>query len=325
MSSGPADRRAGMTDLALSDVVEGGAVKGGIVRRKGIEASTGRDYGSWFALLDQWGAPQRPYREIADWLVTEHGLSRWWAQKLVVHYQQERGLRAPGVRPDGTFSVSASKTIGVPVARAQEAFADARQRKRWLSKTGVRTRTSTAGGKVRLDWGDGTSISVIVDAKGNHKSQVAVEHQRLPSAEAARDAKTRWQQRLTELKAFLEHAGNPSSNDDPAVQAYIDAIDPAHRAPFDRIHRLVLATCPDVKTTISYEIPTYVVGKRRLYVGAWKHGISLYGWSDRGDGGFTERHPELRHAKGTIRLRPRDADELSDDELRSLIEAVLTE
>jgi hypothetical protein len=50
----------------------------------------------WFAVLDQWGAAGRPYREIASWLTGEHGLSAWWAQKLIVEYEQARGIRGQG-------------------------------------------------------------------------------------------------------------------------------------------------------------------------------------------------------------------------------------
>jgi hypothetical protein len=32
---------------------------------------------------------------------------------------------------------------------------------------------------------------------------------------------------------------------------------------------------------LSYQMPSYKVGARRLYLGIWKHGLSLYGW--RGD------------------------------------------
>jgi hypothetical protein len=65
------------------------------------------------------------------------------------------------------------------------------------------------------------------------------------------------------------------------------------------------------------------VGKRRLYVGVWQHGISLYGWPQDRDGGFTERHPELRSGKATIRLRPPDAAALADGELLALVRAAL--
>ena len=110
---------------------------------------------------------------------------------------------------------------------------------------------------------------------------------------------------------------------DNAVRSYIDGVDPMHRPLFDRVHRLILAGHPEAAVVISYRIPTYKVGRRRLYVGAWKHGISIYGWPQDRDGGFTERHPELRTSKGTIRLRPEDAASIGDDEFLGLISAAL--
>jgi uncharacterized protein YdhG (YjbR/CyaY superfamily) len=110
---------------------------------------------------------------------------------------------------------------------------------------------------------------------------------------------------------------------DEAVQQYIEAIPAAHRPLFDRVHRIVLEVQPDALVTISYGIPTYKVGKARLYIGEWKHGVSIYGWQAGGDGGFVERHPELKKSKGTIQLRPESADAISDDELRALVRAAL--
>lgn len=110
---------------------------------------------------------------------------------------------------------------------------------------------------------------------------------------------------------------------DDAVQAYIDAIDPEHRPLFDRLHRLVLEVRPDAAVVLSYQIPTYKVGRDRLFLGAWNHGVSIYGWQAGRDAGFTGRHPELVSSKGTIKLRPGDTDALDDDELRDLFRAAL--
>jgi uncharacterized protein YdhG (YjbR/CyaY superfamily) len=110
---------------------------------------------------------------------------------------------------------------------------------------------------------------------------------------------------------------------DQAAQAYIDAIAPEYRPLFDRIHRLILAAYPDAAVVLSYRIPTYKVGSRRLYVGAWKHGVSLYGWPQERVGDFTSRHPALKTSKGTIQLRPEDAVGIPDDELRDLVRAAL--
>ena len=109
---------------------------------------------------------------------------------------------------------------------------------------------------------------------------------------------------------------------DDAVQGYLDGIDPAFRPLFDQIHELVMTAHPEATVVLSYQMPTYQVGQRRLYVGAWQHGISLYGWQGR-DGGFAERHPGLLSGKSTLRLRPRDADALADGELAALIRAAL--
>ena len=110
---------------------------------------------------------------------------------------------------------------------------------------------------------------------------------------------------------------------DDEVRAYVDAIAPEHRALFDRIHRLVLETHPDATLALSYRMPVYRVGRRRLFVGAWKHGVSLYGWDQGRDGGFLDRHPELKTSTGTIRVRPDQAADIADDEFRDLAHAAL--
>ena len=80
---------------------------------------------------------------------------------------------------------------------------------------------------------------------------------------------------------------------DEAVQGYIDAIPSEHRALFDRLHRLILEAHPDATVALSYGIPAYRVGRRRLFVGVWKHGLSVYGWQADHDAGFSARHPEF--------------------------------
>ncbi len=107
------------------------------------------------------------------------------------------------------------------------------------------------------------------------------------------------------------------------MQAYLDAIPTQRRPLFDRVHRLIVEVHPGATTILSYKMPTYVVGDRRLYVASWKHGVSLYGWEEGRDAGFTERHPELSSGRGTIRLTTAAAALVDDDELRALVRAAL--
>jgi uncharacterized protein YndB with AHSA1/START domain len=174
-------------------------------RTDGVQRGTGRDRTEWFRLLDAWGARGRPFREIADWLMGEHGLSRWWAQKLIVEYEHARGLRPPGVRPDGTFEVTASRTVSVPTKQLFDAFVNGRQRKKWLTDGRMSLRSSQPGRSARFNWEDGSSrVNAEFFNKGASKSTVAVAHQGLADADEAEKTKATWKERLSELKSFLE-------------------------------------------------------------------------------------------------------------------------
>ncbi|MET8417006.1 DUF1801 domain-containing protein [Streptomyces sp. NPDC005098] len=110
---------------------------------------------------------------------------------------------------------------------------------------------------------------------------------------------------------------------DKEVRDYIDGIPAEHRPLFDRLHRLILEAHPGAAVVISYKIPTYKVGSRRLYVGVRNHGVSLYGWQQGRDAGFATRHPALTSGKATIRLRADDAAAIADGELSDLARAAL--
>jgi hypothetical protein len=169
-----------------------------------MRRSTGRDREDWFALLDAWDAAGRRHGEIVQWLMREHAVTSWWAQTLTVEYERARGLRKPGSGRDGRYTVSASRTVAVPVDRLFAAFTDSVLRTQWLPGDPLRKRTSQPGRSVRFDWTeDGTRVVVGFEDKGD-RSRVAVVHERLVNAAAAATAKANWQERLTALKTMLE-------------------------------------------------------------------------------------------------------------------------
>jgi uncharacterized protein YndB with AHSA1/START domain len=95
--------------------------------------------------------------------------------------------------------------VAAPVQRLFEAFDDTTLREQWLPGAVMRVRTAQAGRSVRFDWGDGASrVNVTFTALDDGKSQVAVEHDHLPDAEAAAERKSFWRERLTTLKRLLE-------------------------------------------------------------------------------------------------------------------------
>lgn len=110
---------------------------------------------------------------------------------------------------------------------------------------------------------------------------------------------------------------------DQGVRDYVDALPADRRAMFERVDRLVRDAYPAVEMRIAYKMPAFKVGDRELYVGAWSHGLSVYGWSTGRDDGFEARHPELSSGKGTLRLTESAMGQIDDDELRGFLVAAL--
>ena len=110
---------------------------------------------------------------------------------------------------------------------------------------------------------------------------------------------------------------------DAAAEAYVNEIAPDARLLFDRIHGLIVGEFPDVEVGISYRMPVYRRGSRSLNVGAWKHGVSIYGFPEDRAVSIIERHPELSSGKGTLRITHAVADDISDKELIEIVRGAL--
>jgi hypothetical protein len=171
-----------------------------------IRERTGRGWEEWFDVLDEWGAAERTHRETARWVAEQLGIHplAWNAQAITGSYERARGLREVGEHANG-FSISASKTVAVPVERLYDAFVDPALRTGWLPDGALRERTATKPRSARFDWGDGaTRVIVSFAAKGEGKSTATVQHERLAGAEDAARMKAYWRERVAALKQELE-------------------------------------------------------------------------------------------------------------------------
>jgi hypothetical protein len=169
-----------------------------------IKEATGRQWEQWFSILDRWGARDKKHGETAEFLMAEHDVEGWFAQAITVGYERARGMRLKHQQADG-FSVSASKTIAVPVDVLFDAFVNSRRRKKWLTDGAMSLRTSQPGRTARFNWEDGsTRVNVSFEDKGPSKSTVVVAHEKLPDADEAETAKASWRERLADLKSWLE-------------------------------------------------------------------------------------------------------------------------
>jgi len=189
--------------------VRRGAKAEGEVRLAGVGTAavlraTGRPWNEWLTVLDRAGAGRLPHKDIAQLLSRKFGVPDWWSQMVTVGYEQARGMRAPGQRTDG-YAANATRTVDASLARLYDAWSDAATRGRWLLDAPVEVRRFTDGKSMRLTWTPGESrVDVTFAAKGPGKSQVAVGHGKLPSAQAAKTQKAYWTAALARLKALLE-------------------------------------------------------------------------------------------------------------------------
>jgi uncharacterized protein YndB with AHSA1/START domain len=193
--------RASLLAGATPKANEGPAlpVSDAVMRRR-----TGRGWEEWLALLDAWGAADRPTADAARWARDEHRQNEWSSQAIAIGFHRARGLRAVGEGPNG-FTVTASKTVGVPVERLYEAFVDVSVRGRWLPGEDLRERTVLPPRSARFDWRDGaTRVNVTFWPKGDDRSAAAVQHERLPDGDEAERMKAFWRERVSALKAVLE-------------------------------------------------------------------------------------------------------------------------
>jgi len=165
-----------------------------------VKAKTGKTWKQWFAVLDKAGAQKMTHQEIAKYLSEKQGVGPWWCQMVTVNYEQQTGRRQNHERPDG-FQVSVSRTLNVPVARLYKSFAVDKERNSWLGEEGIHVRKATQNKSMRVTWHDQkTSLEINFYPKTSDKSQVVVQHGKLPNASSAAKMKAYWGKALDRLR-----------------------------------------------------------------------------------------------------------------------------
>lgn len=171
-----------------------------------VRRLSGEELEHWFRLLDELGAREKEHAGIFGLVASLKSLEplgQWNQHLLTTTYEWSRGLRQRGQKEDG-FEISVSKTINVPVTLLFHAWNDEALRERWLPGRPLLIRKATENKSLRITWSDGhTHLSVELYVKGERKTQVVVQHRKLPDAAEAALWKTYWTERLEALKTLL--------------------------------------------------------------------------------------------------------------------------
>lgn len=169
-----------------------------------VQAKTGKNWSQWFAILDKAGAKKMSHQEIVKLLNSKHDVGPWWQQMVTVTYEQARGLRQKHEKPSG-YEISVSRIVNAPLASVYKKVANEKTRSLWLSEGGVTIKKSTLNKSMRMTWKDDkTSLQISFLGKGDGKSQVVVQHSKLPDAKAAAKMKSYWGKALDRLREVVE-------------------------------------------------------------------------------------------------------------------------
>lgn len=167
-----------------------------------VAKRTGCTWERWVRTLDHVGAAEMSHAEIAAFIRERWAIGDWWSQMVAVGYERVKGLRERGQRRSGHYEASKTKTFNVPVERVFEAVIDAAHRHRWLPDA-TSVRTATAHRSVRLKMNDGAIAALGFTRKGDTKTTLSVQQEKLPDRATQERVKAYWGKRLTALAEFL--------------------------------------------------------------------------------------------------------------------------
>jgi hypothetical protein len=168
-----------------------------------VKAKTGKEWDDWFAALDQAGAADLDHPTIATFLSENYALPGWWCQCITVNYEQARGKRVRHQTTSG-FSMSVTKTLTTSLSALYAATADPVKRKKWFPKGAFEPSAQTKNKYFRGAWKKDARLEIGFYAKGQGKSQIALQVNKLAKrADVDRERKA-WKASLEKLQAMLE-------------------------------------------------------------------------------------------------------------------------
>lgn len=178
-----------------------------IITDKLVIEKTGKPMETWFKMMDKKGAKKMKHIDIFN-LVSSMGglkpLGEWNQNLFTTTYEWNRGMKERGEK-EGGFEIGVSKTINVSVSTLYNSWVDDKARNKWLPKEKITIRKATENKSARITWSDNkTSLSVDFYPKGENKSQLVVQHQKITDGKMAAKMKAYWGETLEALKGMLE-------------------------------------------------------------------------------------------------------------------------
>ena len=167
-----------------------------------IAKATSKSWDEWVAILNDAGGQDLPHASIAK-LAVQHGATGWWAQSIAVAYEQHIGRRQPGQVSNGAFQTATSKTLPATMNDALEKWEALMANYKDHNGVAISRKPVVTTGKSSHYWrcglADGTRVVVGISKKDEQKSLIAIAHENIASAKAAKQWRDYWKSLLATL------------------------------------------------------------------------------------------------------------------------------
>jgi hypothetical protein len=179
-----------------------------------IRQNSGHGWADWIDLIEAGPGRDAGHTAIAAWVHAEHGVPAWWAQGVTVGYERIAGLRLPGQMPDGTFSVSRTRVLALPVELLRAALLDEHSRADVFPGIDTVPRSKPAAKALRF----AASVAgaplgsrlVSADPVPDGRLRVGVTHDKLPGFDEGERWKAFWGAWLDAVAVAAVEAAGPA-------------------------------------------------------------------------------------------------------------------
>lgn len=189
----------------------------------GSKAATGKTLDEWFEYLDAFDALTKGRKLVNNHLYGDLKVDIWWTSAIAVEYERERGVKEKDGRQKGYF-ICSTKTINAPLDKVYAAWSNAESLSRWFGE-GTEATVSDGGTFSNPDGNRGefkrvrenkdlrftwhgpdheSLVDVVFQDKGNGKTGLLVNHDRLQTRQEADGVRSAWGEALNRLKALAE-------------------------------------------------------------------------------------------------------------------------
>jgi hypothetical protein len=189
-----------------------------------VKKATGKTWDEWFKILDDGKVSKLPHREIVLWLHDKGLIKRgkgwpkdksfnagWWAQSIVVGYEEKIGRRVFGAKTAGNYTVTVGKSLDGSVDDAFKKWENLVKGKKDFNKIGFEGEPRTSSTKDwrywKVDMEDGSKLMVGIgpsaklrtSPKGDKQSAFSVTVDKLKGEKEVEKWRKYWKKFLGKL------------------------------------------------------------------------------------------------------------------------------